>query len=118
MLYLCTVVLHLNIGKRMGPARLAEQKRVALCIIACVRRFLLYLHQPSIALLAVTRGDALGDDGAPGVFSHVNHLGAGIRLLVIRGDCNGIKFSDGVVPLQDATRVFPGDGGTGFYLRP
>jgi hypothetical protein len=34
----------------------------------------------------VARGDALGDDAARGVFAEMQHLGAGIHLLIAVGN--------------------------------
>ena len=48
----------------------------------------------------------------------MDHLSAGIGLLHVIGDCNGVELSDSVVAFQDHTWIFPGDGGSRFDLRP
>ena len=48
----------------------------------------------------------------------MNHLRAGIGLLHIVGDGDGVELAHGIVALQDATRVLPSDGRAGFDLRP
>ena len=62
--------------------------------------------------------DPLRNDGALGVFPDVNHLGAGISLLIVVGECHRVKLPDRVVTLQDAARIFPGDRRAGLYLGP
>ncbi len=52
------------------------------------------------------------------LLAQMDHLRAGIGLLVIVGDGDGIEFADRVVAAQNAARIFPGDGRTGFDLRP
>ena len=58
------------------------------------------LHQAPIGILPVPRRDPLGDDGALGVLTDMHHLGAGIRLLIVIGEGNGIEFAYGIVALQ------------------
>ena len=48
----------------------------------------------------------------------MDHLGAGVGLLIVVGQRHGIKFAHGIVALQNAARIFPGDGGAGLDLRP
>ena len=48
----------------------------------------------------------------------MNHLGAGISLLIVVGECHRVKLPDRVVTLQDAARIFPGDRRAGLYLGP
>jgi len=49
-------------------------------------RLRLHAHQAAVAVLAEARRDALRDDRAAGVFADVDHLGAGVGLLVVVGD--------------------------------
>ena len=46
------------------------------------------------------------------------HLGAGIGLLHIVGNGDGIELADRIIPAQNAAWVFPGDCRTGFDLCP
>ena len=66
----------------------------------------------------MTRGDTLGHDGAAGIAADVDHLGAGVGLLLAACDRDGIKFAHRIVTAQDAAGVFPGDGRTGLHLGP
>ena len=62
--------------------------------------------------------NSLGHNGAACVFSEMQHLSARIRLLVVVGYSNGIEFPDRIIPLQNATRIFPGNRRTRFNLCP
>jgi hypothetical protein len=57
----------------------------------------------------VPGGDPFRDNGRFGVFADVDHLGAGIRLLMAAGQRHREKLTDGVIAAQNAARVFPGD---------
>ena len=56
-----------------------------------------HLHEAAIAVLAVTGGDALRDDRAARVAADVDHLRAGVGLLVIVRDRDGVELADRVV---------------------
>src|ERR1700730_7634429 len=62
--------------------------------------------------------DALGDDPARRVLAEMDHLGAGIDLLVAVRDRDRIELAAGIVAAQDAARIFPGDRRAGLELRP
>src|SRR3972149_82258 len=111
-------ILHLDVGKGVGTALVADQQRIALCVVARPTGALEDLDQPAVGVLAVTRGDALGDDRALRVLADVDHLGARVRLLVVVGEGDGVEFPDGVVPLQDDPGVLPGDRRARLHLRP
>ena len=66
----------------------------------------------------MTGADALRDDARARVLAQMNHLRSGISLLRVISQRYRIKLADGVVPLQNARRIFPGDRGPGFNLRP
>jgi hypothetical protein len=57
-------------------------------------------------------------DGAARVLAHMNHLGAGVGLLVVIGERNRIELADRVVAAQYTARIFPRDRRSGFNLRP
>ena len=48
----------------------------------------------------------------------MDHLGAGISLLVMVGHRYAVKLGGRVIASQDARGVFPGDGTTGLHLCP
>src|SRR5438128_1348137 len=68
--------------------------------------------------LSVPGGDPFGDDGAARILADVDHLGAGIGLLIVVGQGHRIEFPHRVVALQDAARILPRDRRPGLYLGP
>ena len=102
----------------MGAAGIAHQQGITLRIVAGVVCVPGYLDQAAVGILRLPRGDALGDDGAAGVPAEMDHLGAGIGLLVIVRHRDGIELAAGIVAAQDAARVFPGNRRAGLDLGP
>src|SRR3954471_18883991 len=111
-------VLDINVGERMRPALIADQHRVALREVAGVVRPLEDAHRAPVGVLAVAGRDPLGHDGALGVLADVDHLGAGVGLLVPLGQSDRVELADRVVSLEDHARVLPGDRRAGLHLRP
>ena len=111
-------ILHFDIRERVRAALVADQQRIALGVVPRARGVLHDLHLAAVGVLAVAGGDALGNDGAARVLADVNHLRAGVGLLIVVGERDGIEFADGIVALQNAARILPGDGRAGFDLRP
>ena len=56
-----------------------------------------YPHHAAIGVLGVARADSLGDYRTLSVFAHVDHLGAGIRLLVVVHQRDGVELADRIV---------------------
>src|SRR5262245_6861118 len=102
----------------MGAALVADQQRVAIGEVARALGAAVGAHQAAIGVVGVAGRDALGDDPAGGVLAEMQHLGAGIDLLVAVRDRDRIKFTTRVVAAQNAARIFPGDGGAGLELGP
>src|ERR1019366_6235471 len=75
------------------------------------------LDAAAISVFSVSGRDTLADDGGSGVLADVDHLGAGVGLLPVIGQGDGVELADGVIADQQAARILPGDGGAGFYLR-
>ncbi len=75
-------------------------------------------HEAAIGLLRAAGRDALRDDRAAGIAADMNHLGAGIGLLIVVGDGDRIELADRVVAAQDAARVLPGNRRAGLDLGP
>ena len=48
----------------------------------------------------------------------MDHLGAGVGLLIIVGDGNRVKLSNAVFAVEDAARIFPCHRASGFHLSP
>src|SRR5580693_4460163 len=74
--------------------------------------------EPAIGVLRNAGSNALGDDPARGVLAEMDHLGAGIDLLVAVRNRDRIELAARIVATQDAARIFPGDGGAGLDLGP
>src|SRR5258705_6653796 len=74
--------------------------------------------ETAIGVLRDAGGDALGDDPAGGVLAEMNHLGAGIDLLVAVRNRDRVKLAARVIAAQDAARIFPGDRRSGLDLGP
>ena len=99
VLYVGRGVAHIYVREGMRAALVADKHRVALREVAGVLRSLHDLDLAAIGVLAVFSRDALGDDGAARVFADVDHLGAGIGLLVLGGQGDRVEFADRVVAL-------------------
>ena len=110
--------MDIHVGKRMRTALIAQQQGVALAIVAGIVRFLGNAHQTAVRVFAPSGGDTLADDSAAGILSEMNHLCTGICLLVIIGYRHAVKLCRGVIARKDTGRIFPGNGRTGFHLRP
>src|SRR5262245_20036815 len=102
----------------MRAAFITEQQGITLRVVARSGGPFHDLHQAAIGILSVPRRDPLGDDGALRVLTDMYHLGAGIRLLVVISQRHRIEFAYGIVTLQNATRILPGDRRTGLQWRP
>ena len=118
MLHAGRVVLDLDVRHRVGPAFVADQQAVALGIVARFLGFRVHGDQPPVGVLRPARADPLGDDARLGALAKVDHLGAGIGLLHVVGDGDGVELALAIVAPQDAGRILPRHGGPGFDLRP
>src|SRR5262249_24398568 len=111
-------VADFEIGERVGAALIAQQQRIALRVVARSLGGLQDLDAAAIGVLPVAGRDALADDRGSGVLPDVYHLGAGVGLLPIIGQSDGVELADRVVADQQAARVLPGDRAAGLDLRP
>src|SRR4051794_18769892 len=102
----------------MGAAFVADQQRIARGEIARASRFTVRGDEATIGILRDARRNSLGDDPAGGVVAEMDHLGAGIDLLVAVGDRDRIELAARIVAAQDATGIFPGDRRAGLDLGP
>src|SRR3981189_2120389 len=102
----------------MRTAFVADQQRIAGGKIARAGGLAVRGDEAAIGVLRNARRDALGDDPAGGVLAEMDHLGAGIDLLVAVGDRDRVKLAARIVAAQDAARIFPGDGRAGLHLGP
>src|SRR5438093_11492153 len=87
-------VLHLDVRKRVRAALVPDQERIALRVVPGSTGTFENLHHPPVSVLAVTGGDALGDDCAPCVLPDGYHLSSLILLLVVIVDVLRVKLSD------------------------
>src|SRR5690606_3235039 len=97
---------------------LADQQRIGLRLVALVLDRGRDTHKATICVAAITRRNALGNNGAAGIAADMDHFGARVGLLAMVAERNGIEFADRVVATQDDAGVLPGDGRAGFHLRP
>jgi hypothetical protein len=111
-------VADFDVGERVRAAFVAQKQRIALRIVTGVFGGLHDFDEAAIAVLTFAGADAFGDDRAAGVLADVDHLRAGVGLLHVVGQRDGIEFADAVVALQDDAGIFPGDGGAGLDLGP
>src|SRR5213595_2041510 len=118
VLHLGRRLLDLDVRERERGARRPDQEGVALGVVPGVRRALVDLYTTAVRVPSVPGGDALRDDRAPGVLSDMQHLRARVGLLVVVRERHGVELTYGVVALQDAARILPGDRGTGLDLGP
>src|SRR6202012_2967320 len=103
---------------RVRGAVLADPQGVALREVARALRLGVSGDEAAVGIGGMAGGNALGEDPRPRVASKVDHLGAGVGLLMIVGDGDGIELAAGVVAAQDARGILPGDGRTGLDLGP
>ena len=88
MLHDGRVIAYVCIRIGVRPAVVAQEKAVALRVVARILCRGCYGDQSALAVLATTGGDTLGDDRAAGIASEMNHLRAGVRLLIVVGHSN------------------------------
>src|SRR4030095_13166617 len=67
MLNLGRGVLHFEVGECVRAALIAQKQRIALRVVPCAGSDLEDLDHSTVSVLPVARGDALGDDRAPGI---------------------------------------------------
>ncbi len=102
----------------MRTAVLAEQQAVALGEVAHAFRLRRNADEAAIGVLALAGRDALGHDGRAAALAIVDHLGAGIGLLVIVGDGDRVELADRILTIEHAARILPRHGRAGFDLGP
>src|SRR5687767_8981379 len=66
----------------------------------------------------MARGDTFRYDCALGVFTDMNHFGAGICLLIVIGQGNGIEFPHRSIALKQTAWILPGNRRPRFHLSP
>ena len=87
-------------------------------IITSIIRFLGYANQTTIGVLTLSGRNSLTYNRTAGILSKMYHLRTGICLLVIIGYRHAVKLCRGVIARKNTGRIFPGNGRTGFHLRP
>ena len=102
----------------MSSAVAAEQQRVAAGVVARIVGVGRSHDEAAVAVLAVSGGNALGDDGRTRVLADVDHLRARVRLLVVVGHGHAVELRYGVVAAQQTRGVFPRDGRSRLHLCP
>ena len=100
-------VLHHQVGKGVGAAVATDKQGVALGEVTRARRARQDFDETPVGILRIAERDAFGDDGRFGVFADVNHFRAGIGLLVVAGEGDGVELADAVIAFEDNAGVFP-----------
>ncbi len=118
MFHVGGAVLDFDVRERVRPTLFADEHGIALRIVAGVLSPFVDPHQPAIRVLPMAGGNALGHDRAARVLADVEHLGAGVGLLVVVDQSDRVELTDRIVAEQNATRILPSDGGAGLDLRP
>ena len=118
MLHYRCRVLALHIRESVRTALVSKKKAVALRVVAGILRTWKDLHKTPVAVLALSCRNTLAHNTAAGILSNMNHLGAGISLLVVVGNRYRIELAYRVVTLKDGTRIFPCNCRTCLNLRP
>src|SRR5678816_1121203 len=75
VLYLGGRILHFDVREGVCTALVAQEQGITLRKVPRVDGAFQDLDLPAVAVLAVTRGDALGNDRAAGVFPDMHHFG-------------------------------------------
>src|SRR5690606_3958649 len=96
------LVANLYVREGMSTALISDQHRITLRVIARPGRCRRNPHQSAVAVIGMACRYAFAHNGAAGIFSEVDHFGAGIRLLVMIGYRYRIEFPNRVLALQDA----------------
>src|SRR5919198_1384473 len=118
VLHASTSILHLDVRESVRAALVADQQRVTLRVVARPYGVFQDLHEPAVRVLAVSGGNALRYNRRARVLTHVNHLRTGIGLLIVVSQRHRVELAYRVVALQNAARIFPGDGRACLHLRP
>src|SRR5690606_11750699 len=114
----CRALARLDVRKGVRAAAVADEERVALRVVPGVLRRRHHAHEAAVGVLAAPGRDALRYDRAARVAADVDHFRAGIGLLEVVRDRDGIELADGVLAPQDAARILPRDRGPRLDLRP
>lgn len=62
-------------------------------VVACTLGIAVDFDETAIGILSVSSADPFADDLAFGAFANVDHLGAGVGLLMVAGQCNRVEFT-------------------------
>ena len=82
----------LDVREGVGAAFRADQQAVTLGIVPRPDRSRIHPHETPVAVLAMAGGNSLADNTALGSPADMDHLGAGVSLLVIVGHGDRIKL--------------------------
>ena len=92
MLHRCRWIGATDIRESMCAALGANEEAVALGVVAGVLSACTHPHKAAVAVLAHSGRYSLAHDAALCASAKVDHLGAGIGLLMIVGDSYGVEF--------------------------
>ena len=114
----CCGVRDNHVREGVRAAFIAQEERVALTVVTRVLGVNAHLDESAVRVLAMSGRDTFGDDTRTGVLADMDHLRAGISLLVVIGERYRVELRRGVVSAKDTRRVFPCDRGSVEDLSP
>ena len=95
-------ISQLHDGEGVCTACVADQQRVALRIVAGIVGIAADLHQSAVGVLALSGRYTFAHNARARVLAQVNHLCAGVSLLVVVRHGYGVELRRRVVAAQDA----------------
>ena len=81
----------------MCSALFADEKRIALSIVArflCTR---VHSHETAVCVRTLTGTNALRDNRATRIFAEMNHLGSCVSLLMVVCERDGVELADRII---------------------
>lgn len=62
-------------------------------MVACALCVAVDFDETTVGVLSMSSADPFADNFAFGAFANVDHLGAGVGLLMVAGQCDGVEFT-------------------------
>src|SRR6266566_4035210 len=111
-------VAHVDVREGVRPALVADEHRVTLRVVPRALGTLHDFYEPAIGVLPAARRNSFRHDRRARVLAEVNHLRAGIGLLLVARYRDRVELTDRVVALENAAGILPRDRRPGFDLGP
>src|SRR6266566_1593944 len=111
-------VAHVDVREGVRPALVADEHRVTLRVVPRALGTLHDFYEPAIGVLPAARRNSFRHDRRARVLAEVNHLRAGVSLLLVARYRDRVELTDRVVALENAAGILPRDRRPGFDLGP